>query len=148
MGRIRKAIWGGTTLGLGVPLVNLRNPTEKNTREIKRLRSDQQRQHAELLDAIQGLSIPSFQPAEDNSSGLYHQSSQPNLDDEEVMALAIEQIVKSGQASTSMLQRKCGIGFARAERLMKSLEELGVVGPEDRKKKREVLWTEKDLESD
>lgn len=52
---------------------------------------------------------------------------------------AKELIVKSGKASTSFLQRRLGLGYARAARMMDILEERGVVGPADGAKPREVL---------
>jgi len=51
---------------------------------------------------------------------------------------ARELVVKSGKASTSYLQRKLKLGYARAARIMDILEERGVIGPADGAKSREV----------
>ncbi|MCK9578470.1 DNA translocase FtsK [bacterium] len=56
-------------------------------------------------------------------------------------------IITSKKASTSMLQRRLGVGYARAARLIDILEERGVVGPPDGAKPREVLMG-KDGESE
>ena len=52
---------------------------------------------------------------------------------------ARETVMQAGKASTSYLQRKMGIGYARAARLMDLLEERGVIGPGDGAKAREVI---------
>ena len=48
-------------------------------------------------------------------------------------------VVEAGKASTSYLQRKLGVGYARAARLIDLLEERGVIGPGDGAKPREVI---------
>ncbi len=53
-------------------------------------------------------------------------------------------VISSKKASTSLLQRRLGIGYARAARLMDILEERGVVGPQEGAKPREVYFSEEE----
>ena len=59
--------------------------------------------------------------------------------DDELYAEAKKTIIEAGKASTSYLQRKLGIGYARAAKLMDILEEKGVIGPADGAKPRDVI---------
>lgn len=59
--------------------------------------------------------------------------------DDELLGLAYKLVVETGKASTSFLQRKLKIGYARAARLLDLLEEKGIVGPADGSKPRKVL---------
>ncbi|MGN0696583.1 MAG: DNA translocase FtsK, partial [Oscillospiraceae bacterium] len=61
--------------------------------------------------------------------------------DEDLIERAIECVVDNGQCSTSYLQRKLKLGYARAARIVDELEEMGVVGPQDGAKPRQVLMT-------
>ena len=66
---------------------------------------------------------------------------------------AVEVVIDAGQASTSLLQRRCKLGYARAARIMDEIEQLGVIGPYQGAKPREVLitrqqWIEKSMRAE
>ena len=57
---------------------------------------------------------------------------------------AIRTVVEAGQASTSSLQRRLKLGYGRAARLIDIMEEMGIVGPSEGSKPRQVLMTKEE----
>lgn len=62
-------------------------------------------------------------------------------DTDPMMPDAVKCVVEAGQASTSLLQRRLRLGYARAGRLIDEMEQMGIVGPHEGSKPRQVLIT-------
>ena len=91
-------------------------------------------------DIIQA--VESFVPQTKGSGNNDDYGISPSaMTDEDFVEKAIEVAVNNGQLSTSMLQRKLKLGYARAARIMDELEELGVIGASEGAKPRKVLMS-------
>ena len=63
----------------------------------------------------------------------------PGEDEDEMIEEAIDVIMESRQASTSMLQRRLKLGYSRAARIIDQIEERGIIGPFEGSKPRQIL---------
>lgn len=68
-------------------------------------------------------------------------SSDEAGDYDDLLPKALDVIMELGQASTSMIQRKLSVGYARAGRIMDQIEQRGIVGPSEGAKPRQILIT-------
>ncbi len=104
----------------------------------------------EIIDNIEKLAVKE----KGKKAGDDYSSEGGGFDDgDDMLDAAIECVIEMGMASTSMLQRKLKLGYARAARIIDQMEERGIVGPFEGSKPRQVLiskeqWLEKQLQSD
>lgn len=88
----------------------------------------------DVIEEIERNAIP-----ENDKGG--SSSASDGTDADPMMEEAIKVVVEAGQASTSLLQRRLRLGYARAGRLIDEMEQMGIVGPHEGSKPRQVLLT-------
>ena len=100
-------------------------------------KSHQAEYNAEIEEKIRRI-------ASEELNGKGSKDSSAAAGGEEVDAMmeeAIKVVIEAGQASTSLLQRRLKVGYARAGRMIDDMEQMGVVGPHQGSKPRDVLMT-------
>ena len=95
----------------------------------------------EIEDKIRKIAAEELNGNKNKDSGV-SPGNAPEVD--AMMEDAIKFVIESGQASTSMLQRRLKVGYARAGRMIDDMEQMGIVGPHQGSKPREVLITMND----
>lgn len=115
--------------------------SDKEVSEVVSFLKNQQLGNIDEDDINSKINSMTSQSASNGSVGLGGASGGSDSDFDEYFVEAGRLILQSGKCSIGMLQRKFKIGFNRAARIMDSLSEANVVGPEEGTKPRTILMT-------
>jgi len=80
-----------------------------------------------------------FQGEQEANNAAFSSFDTDDEDEDDLYEDAKQSVIEAGKASTSYIQRKLRVGYARAARLIDMLEERGIVGPADGSRPREIL---------
>lgn len=104
-----------------------------------------------VVDFIKGQATPEYHSEILNTNTYSHGDTSPSggsgSDRDPLLWEAADIVVSSNMGSTSNIQRRLKVGYARAGRIMDQLEEIGVVGPANGSRPRDVLLDEMELET-
>lgn len=94
----------------------------------------------EMVEFIKGQDGPHYDESVQKAQS---ENSEDSVDffEDELMQQAIDMVLETGQASTSMLQRRFRIGYTRAARMIDMMEAMHIVGPNNGSKPRDILMT-------
>ena len=100
--------------------------------------------NAEIEEKIRRIAAEELGGKGNKGGGDSAAASAGNPDSDNMMEEAIKVVIEAGQASTSLLQRRLKVGYARAGRMIDDMEQMGIVGPHQGSKPRDVLMTYND----
>jgi DNA segregation ATPase FtsK/SpoIIIE-like protein len=98
-----------------------------------------EKQNSQFTDVMIQLKETRNEIYEKNDQAKSFEDGDMDGTDDEMYENAKEVVIASGKASTSFIQRKLGIGYSRAAKLMETLEEQEVIGPANGATARQVL---------
>lgn len=101
----------------------------------------------QLVDFVKEQGSPSYDETivEDEEDDSKEDSKLKDDMQDELFERAVNLVLDSGQASVSMLQRRFRIGYSRAARLVDTMEELKIVGPNNGSKARDILMSKEEV---
>ena len=100
-----------------------------------------------LGNAIAATTAPASAARVTDGKDIFDDYSGTNEDEDEMLQQAIDTVKEAKKASASLLQRRLGVGYARAARLLDIMEGKGLIGPGDGAKPREVYIVDEATES-
>lgn len=94
----------------------------------------------EMVEFVKAQGGPNYDEAVQKAQSENPEDSVDFFEDD-LMRQAIDMVLETGQASTSMLQRRFRVGYTRAARMIDMMEAMHIVGPNNGSKPREILMT-------